>query len=171
MTVPAAVVALAAGRPTRLVWENEVGGCTFEVGGACFVRWTPHDSGIDLSAEVARLGWAAAFTPVPRVLASGADGHGSWIVTASLTGGNAISHRWLADPARAVAAIGHGPRGLPGGQGTLPDHRVDGRPAVVPHPALPSGPCGPAHTGADMDRETMDSTASTRKVPDVRRAR
>lgn len=110
--VPRAVLAVAAGRAVRPVWENEVGGLTFEVDDCCFVKWTPHGSGIDLSAEVARLGWAGAFTPVPRVLDIGADEHGSWFVTAPLVGGNAIGDRWRADPARAVAAVGHGLRAL-----------------------------------------------------------
>ena len=69
--VPAPVRAVAAGRPVRLVWVNELGGRTFEVGAdtdRCFVKWTPVASGIDLGQEAARLFWAVAFTPVPRLL-------------------------------------------------------------------------------------------------------
>jgi len=108
--VPAAVRGLAAGRPLRAVWVNEVGGRTFEVSGCCFVKWTPRGSGIDLAAEVERLRWAGSYVAVPRVLAQGANGGGSWIVTAPLPGDNAIDERWQADPAPAVAAIGAGLR-------------------------------------------------------------
>ncbi len=53
---------VAAGRVARLVWENEVGGLTYEVGTGsdrCFVKWTPTSSGIELGKEAARLVWAA----------------------------------------------------------------------------------------------------------------
>ncbi|MGA3154795.1 MAG: hypothetical protein ACLPN6_27790 [Streptosporangiaceae bacterium] len=49
---------MAAGRPARLAWQNEVGGLTFEVGagsGRCFVKWAPPDSGLDLPARALRL--------------------------------------------------------------------------------------------------------------------
>lgn len=110
---PDAVKAVAAGRTIRLVWENEVGGRTFEVGsdpGRRFVKWTPASSGIALSAEAARMRWAAAYVRVPQVLSKGADANGSWIVTAPLPGRNAVAARWKADPAWAVAAIGSGLR-------------------------------------------------------------
>lgn len=113
--VPASVLTAAHGRRVRPVWENELGGITFEVGAdpeRCFVKWTPLTSGIDLSDEVARLSWAVAFTPVPRVLAQGADDAGSWIVTAALPGDSLVSHRWKAQPARAVRALGAGLRAL-----------------------------------------------------------
>jgi kanamycin kinase len=66
---PAPVAAMAAGRPVREAWENELGGRTFEVGAGarrCFVKWTPVSSEINLSDEAARLAWAVSFTPVPR---------------------------------------------------------------------------------------------------------
>lgn len=113
--VPAPVAEVAGRRPLRAVWESEVGGLTFEVGTRderCFVKWVPASSGIDLSAEVTRLGWAAAFTAVPAVLDHGSDGTGTWMVTAALPGENAVTDRWRADPARAVAAIGQGLRAL-----------------------------------------------------------
>lgn len=115
VTVPPPVRAVAAGRRVRPVWENELGGLTFEVGDdldRCFVKWAPGHGGVDLAAEVARLRWAAAFTVVPRVLGQGSDHTGSWIVTAALPGESAVSNRWRADPRRAVAAIGHGLRVL-----------------------------------------------------------
>jgi aminoglycoside phosphotransferase len=111
--VPASVRSIAAGRTITTAWCNEAGGITFEVGtGAdrCFVKWTPTTSGVDLERERARLAWAIAFTPVPPVLDHGRDADGSWIVTGALAGSNAVSARWKADPARAVAAIGAGLR-------------------------------------------------------------
>lgn len=113
VAVPPPVQAVAAGRRVRPVWENELGGLTFEVGGRldrCFVKWAPRDSGLDLAAEAVRLRWAGVFTVVPRVLALDGDDAGSWMVTAGLPGESAVSERWRADPARAVAAIGHGLR-------------------------------------------------------------
>ena len=77
-----------------------------------FVKWVPTGSGIDLSREVARLEWAGNYVRVPRVLHRGADEHGTWIVTAGLPGENAVTERWKADPATAVAAIGRGLRAL-----------------------------------------------------------
>lgn len=112
---PDAVLALAAGRPVQLVWRNELGGLTCTIGTGSdrkFVKWAPTGGGIDLNEEVARLTWAALFTAVPRVLAEGNDAAGTWIVTAALPGANAVSSRWKADPATAVAAIGHGLRAL-----------------------------------------------------------
>jgi kanamycin kinase len=114
--LPPVVAALAAaGTPVRLVWTNELGGQTFEAGGAAgryFVKWVPAGSGLDLDREVVRLGWAARFIAVPTVLDQGSDATGSWIATAALTGENAVSARWLADPERAVTAIGAGLRAL-----------------------------------------------------------
>lgn len=113
--VPLCVEAIAAGRSVRPVWQNELGGLTFEVGAdgeRCFVKWAPTASGIDLSAEAARLAWAIASSPVPRVLGGGSDELGSWLVTAGLPGHSAVSERWAAEPDRAVWAIGRGLRAL-----------------------------------------------------------
>jgi len=113
--VPDAVERLAGGAKVRAVWENELGGLTFEVD--CgerrrFVKWAPAGSGLDLDAEIVRLRWAVRFTTVPRVLDAGGDETGTWLVTAPLSGETAISERWKAAPAIAVAAIGEGLRAL-----------------------------------------------------------
>ena len=111
---PAAVRELATGRQVCLTWENE-DALTFEVGNGpdrCFVKWAPAGSPLDLAAEAARMTWALAFTPVPRVLGLGADREGSWLVTAALPGHSAVSPRWLADPRTAVTAIGEGLRAM-----------------------------------------------------------
>ncbi|HEV2371469.1 MAG TPA: aminoglycoside 3'-phosphotransferase [Streptosporangiaceae bacterium] len=113
--VPPAVGAVVGRRAARVVWENELGGLTFEVGSGqdrCFVKWSPAASGIDLAHEAARLTWAHAFTPVPRVLDHGADETGAWLTTTALPGSNAVSPCWLADPKTAVHAIGEGLRAM-----------------------------------------------------------
>lgn len=115
ITVPAAVAAVAAGRPLSPVWVNEVGGITFELGAGpdrCFVKWAPAGSCLDLAAEAERMAWAGQFHPVPLVLGCGADAAGSWLVTTALPGASAVSRRWLAEPAVAVRAIGEGLRAL-----------------------------------------------------------
>jgi kanamycin kinase len=84
-----AIAAMAAGDHVRPVWRNELGGLTFEVtghSGRRFVKWAPVGSGLDLTAEAARLRWAAPFTPVPTVLGEGRDSAGSWLITAGLAG-------------------------------------------------------------------------------------
>jgi kanamycin kinase len=111
---PAAVRELATARQVRLAWENEHA-LTFEVGDGSdrfFVKWAPAGSPLDLAAEAARMTWAYRYTPVPRVLGLGADGEGSWLVTAALPGHSAVSPRWLADPRTAVVAIGEGLRAM-----------------------------------------------------------
>lgn len=113
--VPPAVAELAAGQPIRAVWRNELGGLTFRIGlgdARRFVKWTPQGVDIDLSAEAARLRWAAQFTTVPRVLDAGTDESGSWLQTAGLPGCSAVDDRWKRDPGTAVRAIGAGLRAL-----------------------------------------------------------
>ncbi|NVB84874.1 MAG: aminoglycoside 3'-phosphotransferase [Kofleriaceae bacterium] len=111
--VPARVIAIAAGRPAKLVWTNELGGTTYELGAATnrsFVKWSARGSSINLERERERLTWASAFVVVPRVLEHGDDETGSWLVTEALSGTNAVDPRWLAAPAVAVGAIGAGLR-------------------------------------------------------------
>jgi len=77
--LPEAVRKLAMGRHICLAWENE-DALTFEVGAGrdrCFVKWAPAGSPLDLAAEAARMTWALAYTPVPRVPGLGADSEGS----------------------------------------------------------------------------------------------
>ncbi|WP_395108292.1 aminoglycoside 3'-phosphotransferase [Actinomadura sp. SCN-SB] len=109
--VPPAVRAAAHGRAIRVVWVNEIGGITFQLGqgrGRRFAKWAPVGSGIDLTAEAARTAWAVQFVSVPQILRQGADEEGSWLVTAGLPGRNTIADRWRRHPAAAVQAIGSG---------------------------------------------------------------
>jgi aminoglycoside phosphotransferase len=148
LTVPLCVQLAASGRPVRPVWENELGGITFEIGAdpqRCFMKWTPFTSGIDLTDEVARLNWAAAFTPVPRVLDQGADTGGSWIITGALPGESAVSDRWKAAPDRAVRALGEGLRAL--------------------HEALPAQTCPFSWSAADRLNDTHRRAAAHRLEP------
>lgn len=115
LPVPAPVAAEAGAARVRPVWANELGGVTYEIGTGAqrrFVKWAPRSSGIDLAAEAARMAWAAAFTPVPRLLAHRCDGTGSWLVTSALPGEMAVADRWLARPRVAVTAIGEGLRAM-----------------------------------------------------------
>jgi kanamycin kinase len=106
---------MAEGRPVRAVWQNELGGLTFEVGAdpaRFFAKWLPAGSAVDLADEAVRLSWAVAYTPVPRLLDQGTDEDGSWLVTAALPGQSAVAERWTAEPRMAVTAIGEGLRAL-----------------------------------------------------------
>ncbi len=100
--IPTTVRELATGRQVCLAWKNE-DALTFEVGedpDRCFVKWAPAGSPPDLATEAARMTWALAYTPVPRVIGLSADGEGSWLVTAALPGQNAVSQ-----PGRAVVRL------------------------------------------------------------------
>jgi len=114
LAVPAQVLVLARGHPVRVVWHNSVGGVTCEYGrgeARRFVKWSPAD-GVDVADEAARLQWAGRYVRVPEVVDVGSDNEGSWMVTLPLDGENAVSTRWVADPAVATRAIGEGLRAL-----------------------------------------------------------
>jgi kanamycin kinase len=99
----------------RVVWENQLGGLTFEVGEGShrrFIKWMPSVPGIDLRTEAERLQWAVAFTPVPPVVDCGGDTSESWMVTLPVPGETAVSPHWKQHPRTAVMAIGEGLRAL-----------------------------------------------------------
>lgn len=113
--VPEAVARLAAGRFLRPVWQNELGGLTFEMADGArrlFVKWQPPGTPVDLAAEAQRLRWAARFTTVPQVVDQGGNRDGSWLLTTAVPGDNAVTPRWVSDPAAAVRAVGEGLRTL-----------------------------------------------------------
>lgn len=108
--MPEAVERLAAGRSLRVVWVNELRGVTWQVGDDAFVKWAPSGSGLSLGAEIERLAWAGQFIAVPRVVATGQDAAGEWVVTTALPGVNAVEADWRLRPAEAARAIGRGLR-------------------------------------------------------------
>lgn len=90
-----------------------MGALTFELlrgSERLFAKWAPVTSGIDLSAEAARLSWAVEYTPVPRVIDHGAFDDEVWLVLTALPGESAVSDRWKREPETAVRAIGVGLR-------------------------------------------------------------
>lgn len=110
--VPAQVRKLAAGAALIPVWRNELGGVTFRTDDGRYIKYGPRNAETTMADEADRLRWAAAYTPVPRVLDHGADAAHEWLVTAALPGRSAVDPRWVAAPAVAVRAIGEGLRAL-----------------------------------------------------------
>ena len=104
--VPAAVARIAAGRPVRAVWLNELGGVTFSVDGGEYVKVYPEEYANLLVTEGARMRWAGRYLAVPRVLSSGPG----WLHTAALPGRSAVDPHWVAHPVTAARAIGAGLR-------------------------------------------------------------
>jgi aminoglycoside phosphotransferase len=112
--IPPRVVEVASGRPVRIVWANEVGGITCEVGRGVervYVKWYP-SSELDLLVEAQKLSWAAQFFSVPIVIDTGRDNDGSWMTTLPIPGENAVTTRWKANPKTATRAIGEALRAL-----------------------------------------------------------
>ncbi|WP_156297124.1 phosphotransferase [Mycobacterium paragordonae] len=112
--VPGLVRRLAAGRPVRAVWRNELGDVTFRVGGysraaAEFIKVGGVHSP-DFTGEAQRLRWAAPYLKVPPVIDYGVDDDGAWLRTVGLPGVSAVHPRWQAAPATAVTAIAVGLR-------------------------------------------------------------
>lgn len=114
-TIPEIATQLAAGRPILPVWDNEIGGHTFQLGtgpGREFVKVSAPHPAIDLHAEAEKLTWAGRYTTVPAVLAVSTDGPLHWLHTAGIPGDSAVVPRWIDDPEPAVRAIGSGLRAL-----------------------------------------------------------
>jgi kanamycin kinase len=115
IAVPDALRRALSPRALAVVWENQLGGLTFEAVGyhdRVFVKWAPAGSNLKLGSEADRLEWARFWTAVPKVLDYGADETGQWLVTSALPGRSAVDERWRAEPSLAVAAIGEGLRAL-----------------------------------------------------------
>ncbi|TEA06959.1 aminoglycoside 3'-phosphotransferase [Mycobacteroides salmoniphilum] len=115
VTIPEIVSDIAAGRPILPVWDNEIGGHTFQIGdgpGREFVKVSAPHPAIDLRVEAEKLAWAGHYTTVPRVLGVDTDGPLHWLHTAGVPGHSAVAPRWIANPEPAVRAIGSGLRAL-----------------------------------------------------------
>jgi kanamycin kinase len=113
--VPDVVLRIAAGRPISPVWNNEIGGLTFQIGhgeGREFVKVAPPHPEADLHREAAKLRWATPYLTVPTVLGVGCDGALEWLHTAGLPGRSAVDPAWIAHPLTAVRAIATGLRAM-----------------------------------------------------------
>lgn len=109
--IPNVVVDLARGRPTDLVWRNELGGLTFRIGDR-YVKWNPRRSGIDLERERVRLEWMTNKHPAPRVVAYGSDDEVQWLITKAIPGECAFGDEWRARRPEAIKAIAKGLRAI-----------------------------------------------------------
>ena len=109
--IPDIVLELAAGRPTELVWRNDLGGLTFRIGEA-FVKWNPPATGVDLERERRRLDWLSGRHPAPRVIDSGVDAEAQWLVTSGLPGTSAVGNTWRARRSEAIRAVAAGLRAI-----------------------------------------------------------
>jgi kanamycin kinase len=107
--IPDPVLELSAGEQPQLVWTNERGGVTYQIGDR-FMKWNPHSTRLDLVGERQRLQWAVRYHNVPRVLDWGENEAAQWLVTAALNGKGAVMEPWLSRPLLAARAIGKGLR-------------------------------------------------------------
>ena len=109
--VPSAVTEVAEGQPAHLVWRNDLGALTFRIGDR-FLKWNPHGNGIDLERERVRLTWLSGRHPVPRVVTSGVDDTGQWLLTEGLSGESPLGESWQARRSKVVEAVATGLRAL-----------------------------------------------------------
>ena len=110
--VPARVRRLARGTALTPVWENGIGGLTFRTNDGRFIKLGPLDLEANMRDEAERMRWAARWIRVPDVVEHGQDDAHEWLVTMAVPGESAVVPRWIAEPATAVRAIGHGLRML-----------------------------------------------------------
>lgn len=109
--IPPVVSEIAGEDEPDLVWRNELGGLTFQIGSR-FVKWNPRRTGIDLERERERLEWIETRHPAPRVLSYGASEDAQWLVTAALPGVCAVGDEWRARRPEAIRAIAQGLRAI-----------------------------------------------------------
>lgn len=113
--LPHKLLELAGLRRIHPVWLNAVGAVTVRAGDgpdAVYIKCGPLNDENSAEGEAARLSWAGAHTPVPRVVDHGSDGKQEWLVTAALPYRNAVDRRWISAPEPAVRALGAGLRAL-----------------------------------------------------------
>jgi kanamycin kinase len=109
--IPAIVFELAGNRQPHLVWRNDLGGLTFQLGDR-YVKWNPRQNGIDLEHERVRLDWISQRHPAPRVVAFGGNARAQWLVTLALPGESAVGDRWRRRRGDAIRAIATGLRAM-----------------------------------------------------------
>jgi len=112
LAVPERVRSLARGARLDAVWENELGGITFRTSDGRHIKHGPRNLETTFAAEAERLAWAGRWLTVPRVVDLGRDETHEWIVTETIPGDSAVAARWVADPVRAVRAVGEGLRAM-----------------------------------------------------------
>lgn len=95
----------------RVLWRNELGGVTWDLGDGTVLKWSPPGAPA-LGPEVDRLRWAARFAAVPDVLDAGTADDGQWMLTRRVPGRSAVDPAWRARPAAAVEGLGRGLRAL-----------------------------------------------------------
>lgn len=117
-SIPAPVRAVAGTAEIEAVWQNAIGGVTYQLGPVDklrYAKWSPGnppDQEADLLTEARRMKWAGQFINVPTVLSCGQYAEGQLLLTAALPGHNAVSEPGKADPERSAYAIGQGLREL-----------------------------------------------------------
>jgi len=112
---PDRVRELAGGSPLVALWRNDYGGVTFRAADGRIIKHGPRQAETTMAAEAARMHWVrteAGYPAVPEVLEAGEDATEEWLVTRELPGLSAVDPRWLAEPARAIRAVGAGLRRL-----------------------------------------------------------
>lgn len=70
-----------------------------------------HPVGSGIPDEATKLRWASGWVRVPRLIEYGSDGFRDWLMTAELTGQDAVQHPWRqSDPDRLAKVLGRGLR-------------------------------------------------------------
>ncbi len=115
LPVPERVRVLARGAAVTPLWQNAldiggIAGVTFATDDGRVIKYGPRHEETSMAAEAERLSWATRYTSVPAVLEQGQTDADEWLVTAAIAGLSAVAPRWIADPARAVDAVGRGLR-------------------------------------------------------------
>lgn len=113
--VPWPIRELAEGRPTRLIWENRLGGLTALVEsqmGNVVIKWQPNHRDVSLAAEAQRLEWLHGRYPVPELVEHRMMGGAELLVTRALPALSAIDPVWRSRSVDATRAIAEGLRRL-----------------------------------------------------------
>jgi len=113
--VPPAIRQFADGRPTRLIWENRLGGLTALVKdktGDVVVKWQPNNRDASLAAEAKRLTWLHGRHPVPELVEHRVLDGTALLVTKALPALSAVDPAWRLRGVEATRAIAEGLRRL-----------------------------------------------------------
>lgn len=113
--VPPAIRQFADGRPTRLIWENRLGGLTALVedqAGDVVVKWQPNNRESSLAAEAKRLTWLHGRHPVPELVEHRVLDGAALLVTKALPALSAVDRAWRLRGVEATRAIAQGLRRL-----------------------------------------------------------